>query len=93
MLAIGAAIGAMFLLETLDTRIRDRDHVVQLLGVPPLATVPYIELAEEQQARRRRRLFSLAGAAATLVIAAVLFHLFVRPLDLVWYGVLQRLGV
>lgn len=92
-LAIGAAIGAMFLLETLDTRIRDRDHVVQLLGVPPLAAVPYIELAEEQRARRKRRMFSLAGVAATLVIAAVLFHLFVRPLDLVWYGILQRLGV
>lgn len=92
-LALGAALGMMFLLETFDTRIRDRDHVIRLLGVAPLASVPYIELAEEQQARRKRRMLSLAGAAATLVVTAVLFHLFVRPLDLVWYGILQRLGV
>ncbi|MBS0613186.1 MAG: lipopolysaccharide biosynthesis protein [Proteobacteria bacterium] len=91
-LAMGAAIGMMFLLESIDTRIRDRDHVIQLLGVPPLAIVPYVVTAEDQRQRRKTRAFIAAGAVAALAIVAVLIHLFVRPLDLVWYGILQKFG-
>jgi len=91
-LAMGAAFGMMFLLESIDTRIRDRDHVIQLLGVPPLAVVPYVQTAEDLHQRRKTRVFITAGAVATLAVIAVLIHLFVRPLDLVWYGLLQRFG-
>ncbi len=91
-LAFGAALGMMFLLESIDTRIRDRQHVVQLLGVPPLTVIPYIEIAEEQNQRRKVRALAAAGAIGALVVATILFHLFVRPLDLVWYDLLQKFG-
>jgi uncharacterized protein involved in exopolysaccharide biosynthesis len=44
-LALGAAIGLMQLLETLDTRIRGREDIIALLTVPPLAVIPWIEPA------------------------------------------------
>jgi len=44
-LALGAAIGLMQLLETLDTRIRGREDIIALLTVPPLAVIPWIKLA------------------------------------------------
>ncbi|MFO1466809.1 MAG: hypothetical protein U1F35_10290 [Steroidobacteraceae bacterium] len=92
-LAIGVSIGLLFLLEATDTRIRDRDHVVQLLGVPPLAIVPYMHVREERNSQRRRRLLIMAAVASTLILSVLLFHLFIRPLDLVWYEILQRIGV
>jgi polysaccharide biosynthesis transport protein len=44
-LAAGAAVGTMLLLEALDTRIRGRDDIIALLRVPPLAVIPWVEPA------------------------------------------------
>jgi uncharacterized protein involved in exopolysaccharide biosynthesis len=48
--ALAAAVGLMLLLEVLDTRIRGRRQVVSLVGVPPLAIIPWV--AEEREPRR-----------------------------------------
>jgi hypothetical protein len=40
----------MLLLELLDTRVRGRRQVVSLVGVPPLAIIPWV--AEEEKPRR-----------------------------------------
>jgi succinoglycan biosynthesis transport protein ExoP len=48
--AFASAIGLMVLLELLDTRIRGRRQVVDLLGVPPLAIIPWV--AEDEKPRR-----------------------------------------
>jgi len=46
LLAIGGAFGLMVLLESLDTRIRGRDDLITLLSVPPLAVIPWVDLAK-----------------------------------------------
>jgi uncharacterized protein involved in exopolysaccharide biosynthesis len=91
-LAGGAAFALLYLLEQLDTSIRDRAHLVQLVGVAPLAIVPLIELDEEVAGRRRtvRRLVLAGGVAAFALLLVV--HFFVRPLDLVWLTLLRRFG-
>jgi polysaccharide biosynthesis transport protein len=45
-LALGAAIGLMRLLEALDTRIRSREDIITLLSVPPLAVIPWLKPAK-----------------------------------------------
>ena len=90
--AAASALGLMVLLETLDTRIRDRRHLLALLKVPPLAVIPLQELDEERAARRRRRLNGAMASAAGLAAALLAVHLFVRRLDLLWYTLLQRFG-
>jgi polysaccharide biosynthesis transport protein len=45
-LALGTAVGLMWLLEALDTRIRGRDDIIALLQVPPLAVIPWIRPAK-----------------------------------------------
>lgn len=42
-IAIGATIGAVFLIEALDTRIHTHDDIVSLLQVAPLAIIPWID--------------------------------------------------
>jgi uncharacterized protein involved in exopolysaccharide biosynthesis len=41
-LALGAALGLMRLLERLDTSIRGRQDIITLLKVPPLAVIPWV---------------------------------------------------
>jgi succinoglycan biosynthesis transport protein ExoP len=45
-LALGAALGLMWLLEGLDTRLRSREDIIALLKVPPLAVIPWVDLAK-----------------------------------------------
>jgi polysaccharide biosynthesis transport protein len=92
LLAIGAAVGMLLLLEATDTRIRDRAHVLQLLAVPPLAVIPYMEVTEEHRQRLKHRAVFWVAATAALGLAVLLVHLLVRPLDLVWYTLVQRFG-
>ena len=91
--AVASALGLMVLLETLDTRIRDRRHLLALLSVPPLAVIPLQELEEERAARHRRRRNGAIASAAAVAVALLVVHLFVRPLDFVWLTLMQRFGV
>ena len=45
-LALGAALGLMWLLEALDTRIRSREDIIALLQVPPLVVIPWMDPAK-----------------------------------------------
>lgn len=91
-LGLGAAVGLMLLLETVDTRIRDRRHVAQILGVPPLAVIPMVEIAEDLAARLELRRKLLIAGAGAMTVAVLLIHFVWRPLDLVWLGLLRRFG-
>jgi uncharacterized protein involved in exopolysaccharide biosynthesis len=92
-LAGGAAFALMYLLEQVDTRIRDRGHLMQLVGVPPLAIVPLVELDEERQARALVRKKLLVAGAVGFAALLVLVQLFGPSLDLVWSGLMRRLGI
>ena len=91
--ATACALGLMFLLESLDTRIRDRIHLLGLLGIPPLAVIPLQELDEERVARMHQRRILLGSGAAAIAAGLLAVHVFLRPLDLVWFSLLQRLGI
>jgi hypothetical protein len=94
LLSIGAAIGIVALLEALDSTIRGRRELVALVGVPPLAIIPWVESAVQvdDSARLRRRLVFAAGAAGGALAVVLLVHLFVKPLDVLWAVLLRRLG-
>jgi hypothetical protein len=64
-----------------------------LLASAPLAVIPRIETTAEKLRRGlrwRKAAFGLAGALVCGVIAA---HFLYRPLDVLWFSVLRRLGV
>jgi uncharacterized protein involved in exopolysaccharide biosynthesis len=91
--ALAAALALMFLLETLDTRIRDRAQLIALLAVPPLAVIPAQELDEEREERRLRQRKLALACGATVVALLVVVHFFIRPLDALWLALLRRFGV
>jgi protein tyrosine kinase modulator len=91
LLAAGALI---WMLERLDSTVRGRKDLVQLLGVPPLAIVPRIVTT---QARCSARLHARYTAAAASVLGLALLlsslHIFLRPLDSLWFAVIRKLGI
>lgn len=92
LLAVGAAVGLMMLLETMDPRVRGRRELVALLGVPPLAIIPWVAPHLDEQAKRRRRLQFAAGMAGGAIAVVLMVHVLVKPLDVLWVVLLRRLG-
>jgi polysaccharide biosynthesis transport protein len=89
LLSIGATVG----LEALDHRIRGGKTVAALLAVPPLGLIPPIVTLEDRRRRRNRRIVAAVGAMASVTAGLVAIHVFFRPLDMLWYQVLFRMGV
>lgn len=92
LLSIGAAVGLMALFEALDPRVRGRRELVALVGVPPLAIIPWVAPRLDEQAKRRRRLQFVAGMAGGAVAVVLAVHVLVKPLDVLWAVLLRRLG-
>jgi polysaccharide biosynthesis transport protein len=89
MMAGGTAVG----LDFLTGRIYGPRRLTAAVGFSPLAVIPYVKTQGEIR-RERQRWIMLALGLALAVIAGLLYiHIWVRPLDLFFYGILNRLGI
>jgi succinoglycan biosynthesis transport protein ExoP len=91
-LSFGLAAGMVYLRENTDRSVHDKDELKDLLGIMPLSVVPYIETRREQNAVRTKLRHTLYGAIVSVVVGVMLFHLLVKPLDVVWFVVTRKLG-
>jgi uncharacterized protein involved in exopolysaccharide biosynthesis len=92
-LSLGAGVGAVVLKDALDPSIRGINDVRRLLSVPPLAAIPVIVTRSDAARQRRVMRYSWQGAIVALLLGAAAVHFLVRPLDIVWLGLLQRFGM
>lgn len=91
LLGLFAAVGIVFLVNTLDSRVHSARDVVRLMQVPMLAVMPMPALPGVATRRRRLALLSFTALLAIAAAAAWVFHQQVMPLDVAWYGLLRRL--
>ena len=78
--------------ESLDASVRGPGDIRQLLQVPALASIPLILTAADRARSRSLRRYTLGGGVVAVLTAAVLVHLLVKPLDVLWLIVLRRFG-
>lgn len=91
-LAIGGGFGTVALAEMMDASIHSEKAITNILGVAPLATIPYLENRVEKQKYQTRRRALMLGALITALIATLLFHFLFMPLDVFWYKLLRVAG-
>ena len=89
--AVAAGVGVV--VESLDDRIYGRRGVSRLLGVPPLAVIPRIENAEIRRKRLKNRITAVVGVLVAIVAIALLLHFFYRPLDVLFYQAMRKVGI
>ncbi|MGE0385225.1 MAG: GumC family protein [Gammaproteobacteria bacterium] len=92
-LAVAGGIGAVAALESMDQAVRGRRMVADLVGVAPLAVVPYIVTPSEVQVQKRPVKLAIVGVVIAAVVVLVAFHYFVKPLDVTWFILMRRLGL
>lgn len=89
-LSIGGGVGHLAVREFMDKGLRGARAVQSATGVLPLAVIPYIDVPADRRRRRRRRLALASALLLMLVVAPIGLHLFVRPLDVLWFTVLRK---
>lgn len=92
-LTLAACTGLLALLETADATVRGRQDMIETFTIPPMALVPRITTASEVRAGKRRIRLTIAATAASALASLAVMHLFVRPLDVLWYLALRRFGL
>jgi len=91
--SIGLAVGIVALLETLDATVRGRRDLMRLLSEAPLALIPEIGTDEDVRAVKHRWRLALGTAALAALSAIAAVHFVYRPVDVLWYAALRKLGL
>jgi succinoglycan biosynthesis transport protein ExoP len=89
-LAVAVAVGGV--LEATDDRVHGRAGILRTLGVPPLAVIPSIETDGTLRQKLRRRLMMLTAFVVAVMVALLAIHLLFRPLDVLFFQALRRVG-
>lgn len=90
-LALAAGGGGVILIESVDGSIRGTAGYVAMLKQRPLIAIPYIVTPSEIRRRRWALLALLLGVLALIVIALAALHFYYKPLDVLWFKILDRL--
>jgi len=91
-LSIAGGFGTVALVEMMDSSIHSEKTITSILGVEPLASIPYLESRDEKQKYQAQRRFLFISIALALIIAMLLFHFLFMPLDVFWYKLLRVAG-
>jgi chromosome segregation ATPase len=90
-LAMAGGIGSGALAEALDGSIHSAERLREVMKIAPLSVIPYYATAEEKRARGKRNQLIGVGAMIMTVALFGVVHLFVIPLDVVWYVALRKM--
>ena len=91
-LAIASGFGSVALAEMLDSTVNSTKAVTAILGVEPLATIPYLESQIEHQQHSKDKRLLLIGCVIAGIVAILAFHFIVMPLDVFWFKLVRVVG-
>ena len=92
-LGLGVGLGVVIMLEAMSAAVFGAAEVTVLTGIAPLAIIGYMETQEEEGHHNRKRILIVLGLICIGLLAMLLFHLFVKPLDVTWYILLRKFGI
>ena len=92
-LAPAAGIALVPLREAMDQSVRGVKMLTSIQGGPPIAEIPLIMTHDELVHERRVKLLAWTGAPLALLLLALTVHFLLRPLDVLWFVALRKLGL
>ncbi len=92
-LAPAIGVGIIQLKEAMDDSVWVGKDLESLLGMPPIAEIPVIKTQQEKRRQRGLQTAFWAGVPATVICMVLLVHFAYRPLDVLWYTVVRKLGL
>lgn len=81
-IALICAIGSVVMYQILGRNVMGANHLETLIGVAPLATVPYIRSIEEKQKLKNFYLRIMLVASIGMMAMLIMFLFYIMPLDI-----------
>ncbi len=93
-LSVAGGFAAAVLLELMDASVRGEKALTDVLGgVAPISVIPYIENESDTDTHLQRRTRVKLALVFSLIALFIFVHLFYKPLDVIWFIVLNKLGL
>jgi protein tyrosine kinase modulator len=92
-LSFAAGFVSVIVVEGLDSGIYGRRGVQAVLGQAPLSVIPYIETDVERRRRYRNYIFIITAIMMLFIISLLVFHFYIKPLDVTWFIISRKLGL
>ncbi len=91
-LAGAAGLASGFVFEASDKGVYNASDLQRLVDAPMLVTIPYLTNGEDEaRAKRRVRAMVISGLLLILTFLVAAHFLF-KPLDVIWFVLLNRIG-
>lgn len=87
---IAVALGLVFLLETVNARVRGADALESVTKVRTLVTLPYIYTQAEISRKKHFYRYLLLGLIVFILLSSIIVHFLIMPLDLFVVKILNR---
>lgn len=91
--AFAGSVGLVAVTESLNTTIKSPMELVAVTRMPPLIVVPYIETEAERSNVKSWKIGSVGVLLVLGIVAVMLFHWLVMPLDVLSFVVMRKLGL
>ncbi len=92
-LSLGGGFGYGIIAEGLDSTVRGRKMLEKISGQSVLVSIPYLSTADELRAEKAGKLWLFAVAVLLLAVILALIHNYWKPLDVIWFVLMRRLGL
>jgi len=92
-LALGAGVGIAAVKEATDSSIKTEEILNSITAVPVFSTISTIETDQELAAKKKKRWIWIGSAIAAVILALIIIHLFVMPLDIAWIKIQRKLHI
>lgn len=93
LIAIAAGLGFALLREVMDGAIHGVHELTSILGEAPLVVIQYINNDDDILQKQNAWKLSMAGALAAGLLFVLYLHFFYKPLDVLYYVILDKLGI
>ena len=90
--AFFGGIGAGVTVDNFDGKVHTMEQLGRTVRGVPLVVIPYLPTNDEVAAFGRRRATIGLASLGAVVVAVMVLHFAWRPLDVLWYTILRKLG-
>ncbi|CAN5260729.1 GNVR domain-containing protein [soil metagenome] len=91
-LSVAGGFGSAVVAESVDSSVRGPYGVEAITGARPIAQIPMIPTELEHEGKSRRKAMVGAAAAGAVGTLLLVVHAFIKPLDVIWFVAMRKLG-
>jgi polysaccharide biosynthesis transport protein len=91
--SIGGGLTNVMIREGIDQTIHGSKGVAAITKTQPLGIIPVIKTGQDLRKSTLKRMYVVLGICFAFCLIVALVHVYYKPLDVIWYLGLQKVGL